>query len=279
MQDYNNSVSLEFGKGGEEELNTVAEQQVFVEKPFVQQSPPSNEVSTNSFTSKKKHKEKKKQTINLNSIISSFVTVVAVATLGVTSGIVDPTPPVQVEILEWGSDHECIFYHVDVIGDAPVEVILYNDFTNRSAPLEEGGNGGEFDGLKPSVKYILAVVQEGAFGTKTTLAQKTIYTQKIPITEFYGVAHQCTCENDGYFHFTMNFVDENYYYYDFVATLTDSNGNVAYCEFNYDLQGDQVIDVVNNNLTGGTATFVITCNSYESGEPVEIELYRSEVEI
>lgn len=172
-------------------------------------------------------------------------------------------------------------YEVVVDGEAELSVVLYNDFTRRSAALEDGVNRGEFTGLKPNVQYTVAVVCKAAFGERT-LSERRVVTSALPaVTEWRGISHECTCNVDGYFHFKMDFVDKNNYWSDFTATLTDAKGTVSECVFTEDLAEEQRIDVaLHGGLLGNRAEFVVTCKTRDPSAPSEtLELYRAEVAI
>ncbi len=280
MQNYNRE-PLEFGKSASGEFYAGEEQCAYAENSYTEQSMPNDEyASVHVSTSVKDKKREQRQKTNLTQLITSAVAVAAVAVVNVGGFM---SVDASASIVEYGGEYDRIFYHIEVVGEGSVKAVLYNDFTERTVELNEGEHAGSFESLKPGLKYTLAVVQEGAFGDKT-LIEKVVYTSKVPTyvpkTEWYGVSHECTCNVDGRFHFTMEFVDELGYYSDFKATLTDAQGNVGICTFTDDLKGEQSIDItVENYLVGNTATFVIACTSTEGGVSREIELYRSEVKI
>lgn len=194
-----------------------------------------------------------------------------------------------------------------------LDVVLYNDFTNRTDVIsrsdleaeEEEADSDEAEvsswfeevegedgttsyvymataqNLAPDRTYTLAVKHGTTTLGKTTL--KTLSEDEYLQTEFYSVSYACACDTDGTFHFTMDFIDENNWWTDFSATLTDVNGKVASCEFTSDLLAMQTIPVMletDDDLDGTTATFQITCTSYEfNPEGETVVLYTQQVEI
>lgn len=68
----------------------------------------------------------------------------------------------------------------------------------------------------------VAVVMPSAQGNITP-DERTVSAYELPpVTRFLGVEHECICNVDGYFHFTLSFVDENGWWDNFRATLTDA---------------------------------------------------------
>lgn len=162
-----------------------------------------------------------------------------------------------------------------------LSAVVYNDFTRRSFPLTEGENSFTAADLTPGMRYTVAVVMPSALGD-ITLDERAVSTKELPpVTSFLGIEHECTCDVDGYFHFTMSFQDENGWWSRFRATLTDAYGNVSECVFSDDLQGDQRIDVaVRAGLLGRTATFTVSCETSDPSAPQkELVLYTAEVKI
>lgn len=129
------------------------------------------------------------------------------------------------------------------------------------------------------MSYSLKVVGKSGV-ISLDMAQKSVTTDTVaPVTKLYSVESECTCNVDGYFHFTMHFMDENGWWSDFEATLTDRYGTVSECVFTEDVHGEQRIEV-GSDFKGNTATLVITCLSTENApEGERITLYKTEVKI
>lgn len=185
------------------------------------------------------------------------------------------------------------------------DVVLYNDYTNRT--VEVGADTfteyEETDGekvlitefshkekdLKSGVSYTLAV--KSGYKTLASTSFTTLVADELPVTKLNGVEAACACgvnedvvggSGDGTFHFILDFVDENNWWRDFVATLKDENGTISTCTFTENLHELQTIPVT-GVLDGTTATLRISCTSDEyveyDGDPVEVVLYDQEVEI
>ncbi len=208
----------------------------------------------------------KKKEPGLSHLVPAFV-LAAVAAVAVVS--VGTAEEGSATIKNARATDTTIACEVEATGEN-LQLVLYNDFIRLAEPIEAGGGAEEFTGLKPSMEYTLAVVGEGAFG-ETTLTEMTVSTNALPepVSEIYGVEHKCTCSVDGYFHFTIDFIDEAGVFSDFSASLTDAYGNVSECAFTENVHADQHICVtVGANLLGKTADLLITCK--RAGEELVI---------
>ena len=170
-----------------------------------------------------------------------------------------------------------IYYEIEVPEtETGAVLVAENDFTHREAALSPGVNAGVIDGLRPDMRYTLTVRGQGVVAR--TMAERMVRTEaEAPVTQLLSVSHECTCNVDGLFHFTMEFVDEGRRWSDFSATLTDAAGNVAECVFTDDPHAPQTIGVVANGLVGNAAAFAIGCRDAQSGE--YITLYEAQVKI
>lgn len=208
------------------------------------------------------------------------VAVAAVLVMAAAGGLLPPRA--QASILSADGTDTAITVDVDVAESVDdLACVVYNDFTRRSFPLAKGENTFTAADLTPGMRYTVAVVMPSALGD-ITLDERTVSTSLLPpVTRFLGIEHECTCNVDGYFHYTMSFRDENGWWSHFRATLTDENGNVSECVFTGDLQGDQRIDVaLHAGLLGRSATFTVTCETSDPSAPQrELVLYTAEVKI
>lgn len=223
----------------------------------------------------KKPKKKRGGTASLASLFVAATVVVAAGAVMLSQ------PDVSAEIAAQATD-VAVTYEIEIISEKALEVVLYNDFTRRVFPLEQGANHGVFENLHPDVEYTLAVVGNFGFGERR-LSEKKVRTSALPppppVTEWRGVEHECRCYLDGYFYFRMDFIDENGYYSDFRATLTDVDGNVSVCTFGEDLHDWQRIDVAGEAaLLGNSADFRISCHTSENGGEEKL-LYQTTVKI
>lgn len=233
--------------------------------------------------SKKKVKNRAKTiSKHISTVLTSAVALVAVVC------IIEPyysSDSTTVDFAETIVTDTSVSYHIvlENWSGKEYEVVLYNDFTSRTEAITEDNHIGEQDNLKPNMSYHLAVVN----GTKTLaeISIKTMKTEDMPVTKLESVSCSCACSLDGTFHFQMSFIDENNWWTDFCATLEDEDGNISSCTFSDDLTELQTIPVTDidgegNGLNGTTATFTITCVSYENSSSGEtITLWTSTEEI
>lgn len=277
--EFNKTRTEEYGKTPSGPM-TVSANSTVSEITHVDQYPES--------TSKKKNKKTAgNSSVNkLLRIVSSFAAVTAVA-----ATVAVPTVSIKAEIVEYWATDTQIFYQLEVENtDNELKIVVYNDFTHRETVLTtedflDYSYMGVCENLKPNVKYTIAVRSNNGFGD-TTITEQNLWTMKtedMPKAELYSVEYECKCETDGYFYFTIDFVDDNYYWNYFYATLTDMYGAVAACEFDNPHE-EQRIAVYGSadetdGLFGETATLNIYCISTETGEAVEKTLYSVVVEI
>lgn len=236
------------------------------------------EDNTGSTRAQKPGKAKRKNRIG--DMLKIFCIATA-AVIAVTAATLLPKNT-SAEIISLTVTDTSISYTVNVSGDDVLELVVYNDFTHRTESLTHGENDGKVEGLKPDIRYRVAVVCNSGFGNRT-IAEKSVRTGKDApaplVTELLSVEHQCTCDKDGYFHFTLNFTDGNGYWSDFTAKLTDSFGTVSSCKFNDDIHAEQKIDVaVRAGLLGKTATFIVACKTTDpSAQTDAVILYEANV--
>lgn len=208
------------------------------------------------------------------------VVAAAVLVMAAAGGLIPPGADASIVSAE--STDTDISFDVDVEKTGvELSAVVYNDFTSRTFPLAEGSNSLTAGDLTPGMRYTVAVVMPSALGD-ITLDRRPVSTGvSPPVTEWLGIEHECTCNVDGYFHFTMLFLDGNGWWSGFRATLTDADGRVSECVFTDDIQGEQKIDVaIRAGLLGKTATFTVTCDTSEPSAPQkELVLYTAEVKI
>lgn len=226
----------------------------------------------------------KKKTKTVSKLFMTFAAAISAVLVGTAVVNTDST---QVIFHELTATDKAIIYSIELANrsDKELSLVISNQFTNRVKTIEEVEFSGIEYGLKSNMTYSVEVKS----GNKT-IAERSVRVLKpeeMPRTEFYSVDTECTCNVDELFRFTMNFVDDNYYWYGFSATLTDCYGTTATCLFNADPHSEQTINVVENNLFSDEnrpATLIITCKSDEPDEngvfpdqPKEIVLYTAEV--
>lgn len=233
------------------------------------------EQNTSSMTVSLKKKERKLS----DRIKRIFLGVAGAAVL--TVAVILPAHGPKAEIALVDVTDTSISYEIEVPEtEMKVTLIAENDFTRREEVLLPGTNSGTIEGLRPDMTYTLKVVGKNGV-LSLSMAEQSVRTDKDPpVTEFLSVTHECTCNVDGLFHFTMDFVDENAWWSQFEATLTDVRGNVGVCSFLEDVHAPQSIDVVGSGLVGNTATFTISCVSTQNDPAGErIVLYQVQVKI
>lgn len=287
IEEFNSSPN-EFPKQPKEVL-TVVEEKKAIEAGTNNENP---NIYLNEGSSKPNKSKKSKKSNNsfLMSIASSFAAVAVVAATAI--GGVLPSSSAVAEIVEYWTTDTQVFYQLDFEGvEDELIITVENDFTKRETvitgeELLEGSYFGICEDLKPNVEYKVLVQTSATFGKKTIAEQKvrTLRVEDMPKTEFYGVNYECKYETDGAAYFTMDFIDENYNWFNFMATLTDANGTVVMGEVTYDAHEQQVIYYSKNPsdigcLLGDTAILTITCMSYENDDIQEIILYSAEVNI
>ncbi len=208
------------------------------------------------------------------------VAVAAIIVMAAAGGLLPPRA--EADIVFSDSTDTAITFNVDVTkSGGDLSALVYNDFTRRSFPLAEGENSLTAAELTPGMSYTVAVVMPSALGD-ITLDEQTVSTSELPpVTSFLGIEHECTCNVDGYFHFTMSLVDENGWWDNFRATLTDEDGRVSECVFTGSPTDEQKIDVaIRAGLLGRTATFTVTCETSDpSAHQRELVLYTAKVKI
>lgn len=275
MEDFNGK-HTEFNGLPQKETNKIPPNTAGEE---LQPSPENITGSEFQNTSSATGKRKKKKSSFSHRIGTFILGITAAATIGVSAIL--PARSADAQIIELKATDTQITYRVSV-SDTDLRLVVYNDFTRREAELSEGENEGKIEGLQPDMRYTVAVQADYGFGDTSVTEQKirTLTPEEASVTAMNSVTHECTCNVDGYFHFTMDFVDENGWWSQFEATLKDADGNIAKCAFTDDLHAEQKIDVVGNNLIGNTAEFTIACISTQNDEEGErIVLYSETVKI
>jgi len=302
-EEYGNQ-NGEFGKAVEENFKQPPEVVEYPEvKTYKEQADTPEEIKSYSEEAKTvqnpKAKAKKKQS-KLSSILkSTSFLVAAVAAVTIISPNILSGDATSVTFQEMVIKDTSVGYFIvfDNWSGKDYDVVLYNDFTKRTVTVNKetftqySADGTESEivtqfyneekDLKSGMTYTLAV--KSGYKTIAETSFRTLRADEMPVTKLNGVTAKCACEMDGTFHFTMDFEDGNDWWHDFVATLTDAEGNVSTCTFDYsDLTGLQTIPVT-DVLVGTSATLKISCTSYEDvedgGETKDVVLYEEEVDI
>ncbi len=223
---------------------------------------------------------KKKKAARTLPPAAGVVAVAAVLVMAAAGGLLPPRA--EASIVSAESTDSAISFDVDVEkSGGELSAVVYNDFTRRTFPLAEGPNQLTAGELTPGMRYTVAVVMPSALGDITLDERPVATSASPPVTRWLGIQHECTCNVDGYFHFTLSFRDDNGWWSHFRATLTDADGRISECAFTDDIQDDQRIDVaIRAGLLGRTATFTVTCETADPSAPQkELVLYTAEVKI
>lgn len=188
----------------------------------------------------------------------------------------------DVRVNDVWADYYNVGYSVSV-SDEDCKIELSNYFELHVQDLQKGENVGTFDNLTPNMEYTLTVYKKSGLGGKTKLEEQTISTSPTSpakVTKLNGVETECKCAVDGYFYFSMDLVDENGYYSNFRAVLTDFEGNAREISFDDPNRARRIL------VRGGTspffggkdrpATLEIFCTTAEHGENKQITLYKNE---
>lgn len=231
--------------------------------------------------------ENKEKTKPKKSVISLSLTsiIAVVGTVSIANGtIINKTPDIEAT-LDVTTTSTTVDYEV-VLSEFKdgVKVVLSNNFTNREVELTDTSSSGSIENLRPNSSYTISVVVPTTLSTSTITSTKVktkdVEPEKELVTKLISVTSECKCNYDGCFHFKMDLIDENNYYSDFKATLTDSYGTTSTISFtNYN--EEQKIDVVEHNLRGSedSVVFKIECDSNETKEVKRIVLYEKYVTI
>ena len=209
--------------------------------------------------------------------LTSFAAVAAVVAVVATNN-----NGIEVDFAKVDATDTTIQYDINLdgySGQENLEVVVYNDFTNRTQAVNAANISGVVEGLKPAMEYTIAVKQ----GYRT-LGKTTLKTDDAYLTQLNGATYQCTCYIDGLFHFSLDIIDQNGYWSNYRATLTDSYGNQAQTSFTYtNAEADYTLSVEDAGLRGTNATLVVYCTTSEpdaSGNTNrEIEILHTTVEI
>jgi len=87
-------------------------------------------------------------------------------------------------------------------------------------------------------------------------------------SNFESVTGQCHCQEDGCFHFNLNFTDDLRIFDNFEAQIEDEYGNISKCTFTDNLHEEQTIFV--NSLKGSKGT--LTVNYTADGKPQTVSI-------
>lgn len=210
----------------------------------------------------------------------------AAATVAAVTILPDVTHPALDIRFEYLSGSGRVLEYVVSFDSLPEEnelsivVSTPNGNTLSEQPVEDEIVSGSVEDLLPGYRYEI-FVKDGDF----TLASRVVTMENILTTELSGVEHECFCAVDGTFHFRLlGLKDENNYWSNYRATLTDEFGNSSSCDFSSDPSAEHTLAVNDAGMRGNRAHLKITCWSSEPDEnggrePRERVLYENDVNI
>ena len=160
-----------------------------------------------------------------------------------------------------------------------IVVATPNGSVVKRDPVEQDVVMGTVEGLLPGIRYEVIVMNGSA-----ELASRSVVMAYTRVTELTDIVHECRCAIDGTFHFQIFFRDENGYWSEFKATLTDAYGATSVCDFSDSPAAEHTLDVNGVGMRGNVAEFVVTCTTTEPDEngnrtPREYVLYEAQVSI
>ena len=115
-------------------------------------------------------KPKPERTTN---VVSRLLSVAAI--LAIVTALMIPSVTVKAEFVSVSCTDTTIAYEIfveDLSEDSNVSVVIYNDFIRFEESVDGQSFKGEFDGLKPNFRYVIAITD----GNKT-VAKQTVYTK------------------------------------------------------------------------------------------------------
>ncbi len=198
MQDYNRTPD-EYGKRPPEESSPrewrpMRENQTPAETP-----PPAPE--SNASAGRRPEKKKREPSRLLATLVAATVATVSVGSaLPSVEETFLPTAAAEVVEFSYGTTSDSLHYSLAVETDMPLDILLYNDFTNRRADLEDGNNRGVFEELTPGMRYTLAVVGESFFGEKEIFS-RSVTLSPHPIEGSFAVITECGVDLSSFYYF------------------------------------------------------------------------------
>lgn len=170
-----------------------------------------------------------------------------------------------------------IRYTISVTNSQPGDsftVELSNKFTERSESFIGASHRGEQTGLKAGMTYTLTVLCDG----KALVSTSVTTERQLPDLFFELIYAECTCYDDGQFHFQAEIRDGDGTWTNFRATLTDSDGAVSEIQITDPDVGQSI--QVDDVLRAESAVLRITCIEVsEDGSSQEKQLYSGQYEI
>jgi len=279
------------------ELNKIVqENEIQQENQFIRDNEPFKEMSAQSEFSSSGNEnnqmneqevvEKPKSKKNfLSSLSSGVITVVAAATVGITTLLnVSLNAKFNDELTKY--DDGKIQYSIDVSNLTDKETLRLYFYEDKelidTIILVDEENDGIIDGeIQVDTNAIQNKLDQGdnvrieyrldLKGDVGLNVERSFDSYVFRIDKFYSsidsVDMWCQCNVDGCYHFQINFSDPLGKFTNFEAWIEDEKGNIAKCEFSDDLHAEQKIFV--GNMT--TSRCKLYIKYIENGEETYIQ--------
>lgn len=112
--------------------------------------------------------KQKKKSVKLSSFFASMAALLVLGGAVLSGG--NGNAVAQIDSA-WASETE-IGYTVTVEEGEELEIVVYNNFTNRTQKLEVGENIGVFENLQPRMEYTVAIKDDGEIVAKQKIKTK-----------------------------------------------------------------------------------------------------------
>lgn len=214
----------------------------------------------------------------MRSLATAAVATVAAVTILPT--VLSPSVEVRFEYLNATDtvlEYVLSIENAEEDGQISVLVVTPNGNTVNEQPAEGEIVSGTVTGLNAGARYDV-VVKSGS----STVTSRSVTMAKKLTTELFTIDSRCRCAVDGTFHFRVDFVDENGYWTDFHATLTDMFGNSSECDFSDAPTEEHTLAVNDAGMRGNRAVLRITCTTTapdENGDRTPREFVLDETEV
>ncbi len=182
----------------------------------------------------------------------------AVAAVTILPAVMGPAIDVRFEYLNATDTVIEYVLSIENAEDEQVSILVMtpNGNTVNEQIAEEDIVTGTVTGLNAGARYEIVVKSDG-----TTLTSRGVTMATKRTTALRGIETECRCAVDGTFHFTLDFIDENGYWSDFKATLTDDFGNTSSCDFSDAPREEHSLAVEDAGMHGNHAVLRVTCTT------------------
>ena len=271
--EFNNKNGSEFNS--QVESKTIKENIFALEnKPVSENIPVKENLETVGQTNtKSKSLRKEKQNKALSVMSAGLVGAVGTVVFGMTNLV---NVKMNADFKEVEARDGVIAYSINVQDMSEKEKLtLYPQKDNvklEAIPLvDEDGDGLIQGEIKIDVDYISEHISDRevvytlqlkgvvGLGVERSFDEYQVKFENVLVSKFDSVEGECRCSIDGYYHFTMNFVDDKGLFTDFEAYIEDDFKNRSTCTFTNNLHEEQKIFV--ETLNGSHGKLVIKYNA------------------